>query len=86
MNKPILTAPEGVYKLTAKQHQSLTTGAWYYGWQCMSCRKDFAVFDDKTGGKSPVPIIGEQATAKVDCPLCGADNLQPIESMKHFRA
>ena len=83
---PILTAPEGTYKFTAKNHGDLKAGAWYYGWACQSCKKDFAVFDDQSNGKNPVPIIGEAATAKVTCPLCSVENLQPMEDMKHFKA
>lgn len=31
------------------------------------------------------PILGEDATAKIICPLCAVLNLLPMEEMKHYR-
>jgi hypothetical protein len=54
---------------------------WYFGFDCLACKKRIAVFDDILAGTKPLHIAGA-AAVHMSCPHCGADRLYPLPS--HF--
>ena len=74
---------QGTYEVTAKSLASVVAGQWYYGLDCLVCDKRFAIFDDRSGGKTRV-FFGGDRHIRVSCPHCSADRLYGTDQVKHF--
>jgi hypothetical protein len=60
-------------------------GNWYYGFDCFVCSKRFAVFDDKSGGKTRMKFSGA-GHVLVACPHCTASRLYASDQVQQFEA
>jgi hypothetical protein len=61
------------------------TGKWYYGFSCLVCKKQLAVFDDPSQGRKPITFTGSghiQAT----CQECGNVRFYSPAQVQQFQA
>jgi RNase P subunit RPR2 len=74
-----------VIVVTAKPASEVTAGSWYHGFGCKGCDTQFAVFEDRSSGKSPAKMSGD-GHIRVTCPHCGEEYVYETSEVQNFKA
>lgn len=78
-------AEKRVMVVAAKPASEVSAGSRYNGFTCRDCGKQFAVFDDFNGGKTPVKMSGS-GHIRVACSHCGAEHIYETSEVENFKA
>jgi hypothetical protein len=65
--------------------RELEPGNWYFGFDCLTCNRPFAVFDDNAGSVHALEFFGG-AAYRITCPHCQDDRMYFLDQIKQFRA
>jgi ribosomal protein S27E len=74
-----------VMVVAAKPASEVSVGGWYNGFTCRECGKQFAVFDDPSGGKAPIKLSGS-GHIRVACSHCDAEHVYETSEVESFQA
>jgi hypothetical protein len=76
---------QATYNVTAKPAGGLTSGRWYFGFDCTACRARFAVFDDPSAGAKAF-TSERPCVFRVACPECKVERLYRTDQVRQFQA
>ena len=74
-----------VMVVAAKPASEVSAGSWYNGFACRDCGRQFAVFDDRSGGKTPAKLSGS-GHIRVACSHCDAEHVYETSEVQSFKA
>lgn len=72
------------YEVTAKDPREVKSGSWYFGFDCSSCQRRFAVWDDPSAGAKPF-TSKRPCVFRVACPQCKKERLYRTDQVQAFR-
>lgn len=74
-----------VYRVKPRDPASIVAGHWYYGLDCPSCARRFAVLDNPAASQQRLCFAGV-GQFRVACPWCGLDGAYLLDAMAPYRA
>ena len=65
--------------------EEVVAGAWYFGFDCLACDRQFAVLEDLSDGQKRLHFGGD-AYVQALCPYCAVDGLYSANQLQQFQA
>jgi hypothetical protein len=75
--------PPGVVKVSALRADQAKAGSWYFGCDCLVCKKRFALLD-AWDGTTPIDLRGLGAILS-SCLHCGEERMYRADKLVRYR-